>query len=575
MSQIIPLKSYAQFFPPGVPEENVFTTSASIENTGNEYLLLSGYTIFAKVYDGTNPSISYDYSYGTLKNSLPLGLDFTVSPTQHLVSNIVDPDIAGTIDITTNKARFIVVYAGHENASSTIKAWFEVWELDPNALIPFYQIISPSPLTNAATTEIYSLNVDVSYDKKIAIVYNFEGLGRIKLYDNLFPVNIIDISIGLNYNITLNPGNPLTGNCPTFSDITWLDVAITEDAIVNPCSQVHVVHNFDGNNRVGVASGDFNQIFNIITTMPIGTPLGCKKQPFTYTINASSGTGFYAPFGPSRIAAPSSQLGITALGCDDYAITYAGTQNPSVGYNHIYMQLGNSSGIYFNELVNSGPNTYRCYNGLPVIGYAYETELLTVTWEFFDCNFCIPGNTQCDPGDPASIQQKPGYYILARAYNNIGNRLFPSDISVVSDPSYTYPNATRPSISGRHSEMWTEMLFGYSDNNIITMTYKASNTAFPNLKMPLGLNNIINSEQPFVAYPNPFYEELNLQFDFSDSDFHLNIYDVSGKLVKQQYLKNVPKNELKINTAMLNKGIYFLEIKTKQKVFNQKITKLW
>lgn len=99
-----------QYVPPVIPEETFNFSTSDVENTGNEFLEFDGMPLTVMVTDGTNPSISCDLDYGTLKNSFDLGYD-QGTPSQE-VYDILDPDVAGAID-GSGDAFFIVVYSGY------------------------------------------------------------------------------------------------------------------------------------------------------------------------------------------------------------------------------------------------------------------------------------------------------------------------------------------------------------------------------------------------------------------------------------------------------------------------------
>lgn len=70
------------------------------------------------------------------------------------------------------------------------------------------------------------------------------------------------------------------------------------------------------------------------------------------------------------------------------------------------------------------------------------------------------------------------------------------------------------------------------------------------------------SSKTFV-YPNPFNNNLDIQWRGSDDLINIELYDVNGKLINS-FEKNQLGNEttLSINTNTLAKGLYFLKIKS-------------
>lgn len=70
-------------------------------------------------------------------------------------------------------------------------------------------------------------------------------------------------------------------------------------------------------------------------------------------------------------------------------------------------------------------------------------------------------------------------------------------------------------------------------------------------------------------YPNPASDIVTLNIDNSNNaEFTLNIYNIIGSLVKTETLK---ENNRQINTGDLRKGIYMVEIKSKEWTEKQKL----
>ncbi|MEZ5082578.1 MAG: YCF48-related protein [Bacteroidales bacterium] len=68
-----------------------------------------------------------------------------------------------------------------------------------------------------------------------------------------------------------------------------------------------------------------------------------------------------------------------------------------------------------------------------------------------------------------------------------------------------------------------------------------------------------------LCYPNPFSNQTTIEFSLTKSeDVTLSIYDITGKLIEVILSKKMQQGEHKINwnSASLEKGIYFFELKT-------------
>ncbi|OUR94568.1 hypothetical protein A9Q87_02735 [Flavobacteriales bacterium 34_180_T64] len=83
----------------------------------------------------------------------------------------------------------------------------------------------------------------------------------------------------------------------------------------------------------------------------------------------------------------------------------------------------------------------------------------------------------------------------------------------------------------------------------------------------LGLDAFLPNE--IQVYPNPVKTILNIEAA-TDDDYIFNIYDVSGKLVLSVQSQ---KRRTTLNIKTLSKGIYFLNVNTKEKLGTYKIVK--
>jgi hypothetical protein len=74
-------------------------------------------------------------------------------------------------------------------------------------------------------------------------------------------------------------------------------------------------------------------------------------------------------------------------------------------------------------------------------------------------------------------------------------------------------------------------------------------------------------KEKISVFPNPAKDELNINLaDLSGKNVVAEIYDVSGRLVKTEPLNG--KGIQQINIQMLDKGIYFLKVKSQEKVYS-------
>jgi len=93
----------------------------------------------------------------------------------------------------------------------------------------------------------------------------------------------------------------------------------------------------------------------------------------------------------------------------------------------------------------------------------------------------------------------------------------------------------------------------------------------PNFELALNTLGVDDfSTSNFKVYPNPFQDTI--QFDFTDTTQQLEIviYDVLGRSVLKQQLN---KQEAIIDTQLLSKGIYFLQLKQDNSLKSYKMLK--
>jgi hypothetical protein len=73
------------------------------------------------------------------------------------------------------------------------------------------------------------------------------------------------------------------------------------------------------------------------------------------------------------------------------------------------------------------------------------------------------------------------------------------------------------------------------------------------------------------VYPNPATDNINITFAGTTANIQLSIYDISGKEVFGQQIKNQGLNQEKIAVSSLKKGIYFITLTTENSKSTQKI----
>jgi len=74
-----------------------------------------------------------------------------------------------------------------------------------------------------------------------------------------------------------------------------------------------------------------------------------------------------------------------------------------------------------------------------------------------------------------------------------------------------------------------------------------------------------------IIYPNPARESFIIDFSIADIEqADINIYDLSGKKIFES-IKKSNVQLLKIKTENFKSGLYFIEIRLKNKIYNKKL----
>lgn len=89
---------------------------------------------------------------------------------------------------------------------------------------------------------------------------------------------------------------------------------------------------------------------------------------------------------------------------------------------------------------------------------------------------------------------------------------------------------------------------------------------------PNGVRTSKTEKDKLAAFPNPFSDKVELRFVNEENGlFSFLLFDVSGKLVRNE--NNLHGKTLKLQTEMLDKGVYIAEIRTEQKVLRYRLLK--
>jgi len=88
-------------------------------------------------------------------------------------------------------------------------------------------------------------------------------------------------------------------------------------------------------------------------------------------------------------------------------------------------------------------------------------------------------------------------------------------------------------------------------------------------------NSLPNNFALYPAYPNPFNPSTTIRFDLPEEGFiTMNVYNITGKLVETLVNEVFPagSHSMQWNPVNLSSGVYIVQLKAGETVFNQKIT---
>lgn len=86
-----------------------------------------------------------------------------------------------------------------------------------------------------------------------------------------------------------------------------------------------------------------------------------------------------------------------------------------------------------------------------------------------------------------------------------------------------------------------------------------------------GINNIENNESDYIVFPNPVIDELNISVKNAGENLSVIISDQLGRKVIENTINQT--NEMRLNTATLNVGVYFVNIVSGNNHYTKKIIK--
>ncbi|RLD58607.1 MAG: hypothetical protein DRJ01_12350 [Bacteroidetes bacterium] len=175
------------------------------------------------------------------------------------------------------------------------------------------------------------------------------------------------------------------------------------------------------------------------------------------------------------------------------------------------------------------------------------------------------GNGGVDITNGFSIEEK--WFTMTNERNSAGNN---SDTSDVADVLSTGPFTI-------NSEDTVRIAFALiANNNLYNLKNSAVNAQekYFNINNQNSINDIDNNLFDIKIYPNPANENTEFEFNTrSNSPTELKIINSIGKTIFIKKINNsqTGKNIITINTSEMSNGIYFIQLKSKDKTITKKL----
>jgi hypothetical protein len=173
-------------------------------------------------------------------------------------------------------------------------------------------------------------------------------------------------------------------------------------------------------------------------------------------------------------------------------------------------------------------------------------------------------------GDTAMLSRKMDYLSAPNMYTSTYT-LTALDSLILSDGLYhkrfTYGGyKVIEGIGGHHLVMPYEEFAGFINRELICVgTFTPTSTIFhkdgigQSCSLGVGVKENIDTKNSFSVFPNPAIERLNLEF-YTEDPLSIIIQDIYGRPIKE--LNGSNKS---IDVSDLTKGVYFVQVKFKQK----------
>ncbi len=220
-------------------------------------------------------------------------------------------------------------------------------------------------------------------------------------------------------------------------------------------------------------------------------------------------------------------------------------------------------------------------DGVAVINEIILSDSNTYTYQFSAGSSEPIIATICWTDPSGAVQTSPMNVLSPRLVNDLDLRLEDESNTVFSPWKLDNTNVAASAIKGDNTVDNIERINIESPtagSYTLTVSHKGTLTngsqvfsliiTGANLLLSNTKNTLINA----LVWPNPVEEFLNIRFNSSHSKTMISVYSLLGnKVYQEKFDAPLSQVDYKLNTSKFSKGIYLLQIKNGDSVFNKKL----
>jgi hypothetical protein len=156
------------------------------------------------------------------------------------------------------------------------------------------------------------------------------------------------------------------------------------------------------------------------------------------------------------------------------------------------------------------------------------------------------------------------------------NYVMPNFNPMAGSPVLTGASFTNTKLGSGFTTVAYRGAFGATDWTAGWANFQPDTNAYTTGIFPLGVSNIAKNTMNVSVFPNPANNEISVRFDASvNGSMKYSIVDFQGKIVLENTFKAIlGSNEININVAQLNNGLYILKLTQGNQIHAQKLSVL-